>query len=642
MTTQTTPTPAFWRRFARRYKSGIAHAFLLHGNVYDYQPLGEGYAPLLKFLTTRMASLGKDIILIVDPARGLQFPVPAHRELLINVLKLGAGAPAPAAGSLAGAVSATSKPPEVKLPNTLAGMTALIDRLISEPLEHPIDKARGDDGEILMRPTYNKEGQVTGQEETPKPIETAILFLRADLFFPDAEVARMREEEKQTMARLLNWSRDLLIGQRHMLFLLAETLLGLHSELRRDTSRWDQIEILRPDLTDRTAYTEHRITRLAADGDELPLAPGLDAPAIARATAILTLEQCEDVLYAGLEAGRLTREMIVKAKQDAVAREFGDVAQIDDARFTFAGVGGYKQFKENATRYVIGPWVSGGKLSVPAILLTGPAGAGKTQLAEAMAGEAGVPFVVWRPGNILGQYVGNSERNFDRFKRAVMNMGNCIVFIDELDQAIRRGGDSGGSQVDNRIFGGILNWMEDPARLAAGVLIVAATNYPNLLDGALLSRFPMVIPILPPVSEDRFEIIEVLAETHMGAKRADLDAGALAQAVMQTDGWVGRDLRALCMTAKSLMDGDATCKSPSLAILNALDLILPKKKDMAAQIALALDYTSDLRFLPAEWRDKARSQALSTPTEFADAADPAYDAVKLEAARSSRRRKDIL
>jgi len=146
------------------------------------------------------------------------------------------------------------------------------------------------------------------------------------------------------------------------------------------------------------------------------------------------------------------------------------------------------------------------------------------------------------------------------------------------------------------------------------------------------------------VSEDRFEIIEVLAETHMGIERAALDPAVLAGAVARTDGWVGRDLQGLCITAKSLIDGgldDGRPMAPSAAILSSLDLILPSKKDMAEQIGLALAFTSDLRFMPEEWRTKARSQAAATPTEFADNATENYEPANIEAARSTRRRKGV-
>jgi len=73
------------------------------------------------------------------------------------------------------------------------------------------------------------------------------------------------------------------------------------------------------------------------------------------------------------------------------------------------------------------------------VLMTGPAGTGKTAIAEATAKEAGVNFVNLNLARILGQYVGNSERNLEKALLAIENLSPTVVFLDELDQTVQRG-----------------------------------------------------------------------------------------------------------------------------------------------------------------------------------------------------------
>jgi hypothetical protein len=115
--------------------------------------------------------------------------------------------------------------------------------------------------------------------------------------------------------------------------------------------------------------------------------------------------------------------------------------------------------------------------------MTGPAGTGKTAMAEAVAKEAGINCVILNPARIFGKYVGDTERNLDRALYAILAMAPVLVFIDEIDQSVSRGA-SGDSGVSNRFFKRLMEFMSDTSHRGK-VVFLAASNRPDLMDPAL-------------------------------------------------------------------------------------------------------------------------------------------------------------
>lgn len=174
------------------------------------------------------------------------------------------------------------------------------------------------------------------------------------------------------------------------------------------------------------------------------------------------------------------------------------------------------------------------------VLLVGPPGTGKTLLAKAVAGEAHVPFFSLTGSDFIELYVGvGASRVRDLFKEASKN-APCIVFIDEID-AIGRSRDSkygGGNEEREQTLNQLLSEM-DGFDSSSGVLILAATNRPEILDKALLrpGRFDRQIIVDKPDLKGRVEILRVHAKDVLMDDTVDLDAIALA-----TSGAVGSDL----------------------------------------------------------------------------------------------------
>ena len=211
---------------------------------------------------------------------------------------------------------------------------------------------------------------------------------------------------------------------------------------------------------------------------------------------------------------------------------FKDVAGEDEAKESLQEV---VDFLHNPGKYV----EIGAKLPKGA-LLVGPPGTGKTLLAKAVAGEAHVPFFSLTGSDFIELYVGvGASRVRDLFKEANKN-APCIIFIDEID-AIGRSRDSkygGGNEEREQTLNQLLSEM-DGFDSAKGILVLGATNRPEILDKALLrpGRFDRRIIVDKPDLKGRVDILKVHAKDVKMDESVDFDAIALA-----TSGAVGSDL----------------------------------------------------------------------------------------------------
>ena len=211
---------------------------------------------------------------------------------------------------------------------------------------------------------------------------------------------------------------------------------------------------------------------------------------------------------------------------------FKDVAGEDEAKESLQEV---VDFLHNPGKYV----KIGAKLPKGA-LLVGPPGTGKTLLAKAVAGEAKVPFFSLSGSDFIELYVGvGASRVRDLFKDATKN-APCIIFIDEID-AIGRSRDNkygGGNEEREQTLNQLLSEM-DGFDTSKGILVLGATNRPEILDKALLrpGRFDRRIIVDKPDLKGRVEILKVHAKDVHLDMSVDLDAIALA-----TSGAVGADL----------------------------------------------------------------------------------------------------
>jgi cell division protease FtsH len=211
---------------------------------------------------------------------------------------------------------------------------------------------------------------------------------------------------------------------------------------------------------------------------------------------------------------------------------FDDIAGIDEAKSELKQI---VEFLRNSERYRR----LGGKIP-KGVLIVGAPGTGKTLLAKAVAGEAGVPFFSISGSAFVEMFVGvGAARVRDLFEQA-QHKAPCIVFIDELDALgkVRGAGVTGGNDEREQTLNQLLVEM-DGFQPNSGVIILAATNRPEILDPALLrpGRFDRHIAIDRPDLNGRRQILQVHVK-HV-TLAADVDLGELAS---RTPGFVGADL----------------------------------------------------------------------------------------------------
>jgi len=181
------------------------------------------------------------------------------------------------------------------------------------------------------------------------------------------------------------------------------------------------------------------------------------------------------------------------------------------------------------------------------ILLYGPPGCGKTLLAKAAATESGANFIAVKGPEVLSKWVGESEKAIREIFRRARRAAPALIFFDEIDAiAGARGRDTSG--VIDRIVNQLLTEMDgiEPLR---GVVVIGATNRPDLLDPALLrpGRFDRIIYVPPPDVRARYEILKI--HTRKIPLAEDVDLLELAK---MTEGYSGADLEALVREAVML------------------------------------------------------------------------------------------
>jgi cell division protease FtsH len=250
---------------------------------------------------------------------------------------------------------------------------------------------------------------------------------------------------------------------------------------------------------------------------------------------------------------------------------FGDVAGIEQAKLELTEV---VDFLKNADRFTaIGAKIPKG------VLLVGPPGTGKTLLARAVAGEAGVPFFSISGSEFVEMFVGvGASRVRDLFEQAKAN-APCIVFIDEIDAVGRQRGAGlgGGNDEREQTLNQLLTEM-DGFEGNTGIIIIAATNRPDVLDAALLrpGRFDRQVVVDRPDYAGRQEILKVHARGKTLAKDVDLDKIA-----RRTPGFTGADLANLLNEAAILAARRNLTEISMDEVNDAIDRVLagPEKKN---------------------------------------------------------------
>jgi len=401
-------------------------------------------------------------------------------------------------------------------------------------------------------------------EEAARQAPSIIFLDEIDAIAPPRERV-VGDVEKRVVAQLLALM-DGLDRRRNVIVVAATNLPHALDPALRRPGRFDrEIAISIPDREGRgeILVIHSRGMPLATDVDLDRLAAithgfvGADLEALCREAAMLCLRRLMPAI--DFSSGQIPYETL-KTLEVRMADFEGALCEVEPSAIRevfveipnvgWEDVGGLDEVKKRLIESVEWPllhaevFARAGVRPPKGILLTGPPGCGKTLLAKAVASQTQVNFISVKGPALLSKWVGESERGVRDVFRKAKQAAPCIVFFDEIDTLVpTRGG--GDSQVTERVIGQFLAEIDGVEELN-GVLILGATNRPDMLDPALLrpGRFDLHLEIPLPELEGRKEIFRIGLRGKPLAQDISIDALA-----SQTEGFNGAEIQAICTRA---------------------------------------------------------------------------------------------
>jgi transitional endoplasmic reticulum ATPase len=402
-------------------------------------------------------------------------------------------------------------------------------------------------------------------DEATKQAPSIIFIDEIDAIAPKREeLGGEKQVERRVVAQLLSLMDGL--KARGQVIVIAATNIpnALDPALRRP-GRFDrEIVISIPDRHGRLEILEihSRGMPLAKDVDLPRLADithgfvGADLEALCREAAMICVRRIlpeidfaqATIPYDALLKLELCKEDFLAALRDVEPSALREVF-VEVPSTTWEDVGGLDRPKRLLREALEWPlqyrdlFDAAGVRPLKGILLSGPPGCGKTLLAQAAASAAQVNFISVKGPALLSKYIGESERAVREVFRKAKQAAPCLVFFDEIDALVpRRGSGASEAGVSERVVGQFLAELDGIEKLS-GVLVLAATNRPDIVDPALLrpGRFDVVVEIPLPDEQERLAILHAQTRGKPVTKEVRLEAIAAS-----TDGLTGADLSAIC------------------------------------------------------------------------------------------------
>jgi transitional endoplasmic reticulum ATPase len=433
-------------------------------------------------------------------------------------------------------------------------------------------------------------------EEAEKNAPSIIFMDEIDAIAPKREEVT-GEVERRVVAQLLALM-DGLKGRGEVIVIGATNRPEAIDPALRRPGRFDrEIEIGVPDREGRKEILliHTRNMPLADDVDLDRLADithgfvGADLAALVREAAMRALRRLMKEVNL-LESEKLPPEVLEKLKvtMDDFMEAFKDitpsalrevVVQVPNVRWD--DIGGLDEVKEELKMAVEWPlkypelFEASGARQPKGILLFGPPGTGKTLLAKAVANESEANFISVKGPEIMSKWVGESEKAIRMIFRRARQTAPTIIFFDEIDSIAPIRGYSSDSGVTERVISQLLTEMDGLEELRK-VVVIAATNRPDLIDPALLrpGRFDRLIYVPPPDFAARLQILKI----HTKGKPLAPDV-SLEELASKTEGYTGADLANLVniATLMALKEHINKYKDPKEASAHRSELIITKR-----------------------------------------------------------------
>ena len=636
--------PEFIKTINDDYKSKIAHVFIIHGNINDYCDNSGVRQPIHKTLATAMDdNVEREMrggVVSDKGGRGLQ----DEKELKVNrrVTRILA-------------TFNLSSGLEFAHPNSHKSWVDAMKAYYGEQVENwPAgwDKPNQIENCCLVLQRWfqaNKEIQRANELKlmdnlAPQPeLLLTVLFTDGDSTFPQGDISQLYADRPQ-IVHIRNWARDEQLGNRNRIIIMTRHLSDIHDSLRGGGCGISTILIAKPTIVDReewlknfSASIEQKVTAKGKpmmigsnEVTKVNLAEGFDLHQFAVQSAGMSRRQMEFVIMKSWLTGeaidfRLVREQ----KQRALEDEYQGLVEFFEPEYGFEQIGGHEHLKKYFRRKVIIPLQQGNtRLCTRGMLMTGPPGTGKTVIAKALAKEAKMNFMIGHLDRLFGGLVGETEQKTRKFLEAVDSAAPCIVFLDEMDSVLSSGRQSAGdSGTSGRVFNALMTWLSDESR-AGRVVVIGASNRPDLLDSALIrsGRIDAKVPALPPQKGDakgRISILAALLRKHNVkfakevAATENTENNGLGRLLHDNKRvWTGAEIE---VVLKEALDNAAFAErvkdgKPDYAMTiedwnKAMDEIIPNTEEVERMTKLSLVYVDHLGYCPPEWRELASDKA---------------------------------
>ena len=426
--------------------------------------------------------------------------------------------------------------------------------------------------------------------------QVGLIIKAAHLVIPNARGTL--SHDLSAMALLMrDWSVDTLLNHVDLAtFLITENLNDLHP-IVVNNPRAGQIDIALPSADELTGAFELMAAKYPKAFEEY--ADNLSRPA----------EQLTGTTLSAVEALLKTKEYrkeplkegdLAELKKDLVERDCNGLIEFIEPSRTLDDVYGQEAVKE-WIRQDIELWRQNDVSAMPmGYLLCGPVGTGKTYMVECLAGEAGVPVVKFK--NFRDRWVGSTEGNLEKIFALLHALGRCVVFIDEADQALgKRDSGSGDSGVSGRVYSMMAKEMSD-SNNRGKILWILASSRPDLIEVDLKrpGRVDVKIPLFPSTTaEEGFFLIRALCKK----QKVDLPK----ESFNELKGLIPKLVtpgaaESLSIKVYRMM------KTKGMTPVEALKDSLSEYQNpvpheiIEAQIDMAVDEASDLRFVPEMFR----------------------------------------
>jgi transitional endoplasmic reticulum ATPase len=383
------------------------------------------------------------------------------------------------------------------------------------------------------------------------------------------EVRGDQQVERRVVAQLLALM-DGLKSRGQVIVIGATNIPNVLDPALRRPGRFDrEISISIPDKNGRLEILQihSRGMPLASDVDLKRLAEithgfvGADLEALCREAAMVTLRkimpkiefEADYIPYELLSELEVTMNDFLEALKEVEPSAIREIfTEIPDVKWD--DVGGLEEAKRVLMETIEWPlkypelFEQANTKPAKGILLTGPPGTGKTLLAKAVASQSEVNFISVKGPALLSKWVGESERGIREVFRKAKQASPCIIFFDEIDAIAPVRGSSADSHVTERVISQFLTELDGIEELK-GIVVLAASNRPDIIDPALLrpGRFDVQLELPVPDEKTRLEIFKI--HTRDKPLANDVELESLAKT---TEGLVGSDIEGICRSASML------------------------------------------------------------------------------------------